>query len=450
MSQHPVTEEELVEASRERRPRGLAGRERVVRWLEAGGLLAAAIPLAVFGHSHRPVSFAALAVITVLFALASRTEFEIATGVAVPTELVLVPALFLLPVTLVPLAVAAGHVVAHLPQMVRREIAIERVVVNLAYARHAIAPALVLLAAGEPTVAQASVFVLVAALAAQLISDFLLVILLEPLAQPIRVRDMLAPLAWVAVVDVMFAPVGLLVAGASQDSLIRLCTVTPLLGLIAMFARERQARLGNAMDLSHAYRGTALLLGDVVEADHEYTGSHSRHVTDLVLDVADELGLPHNERHKAELTAMLHDVGKIRIPQSIIDKPGKLNDEEWKIMQTHTIEGQRLLRRVGGLLADVGDLVRACHERYDGKGYPDGTVGEDIPLVARIVCCCDAYDAMVSDRSYRKALPVRVALEELARNSGTQFDPKVVDALTRVIERDLPAEEEPPPLQLAA
>jgi HD-GYP domain-containing protein (c-di-GMP phosphodiesterase class II) len=294
------------------------------------------------------------------------------------------------------------------------------------------------------------VFVLVAALAAQLISDFLLVIVLEPLAQPIRVRDMLAPLAWVAVVDVMFAPVGLLVAGASQDSLIRLCTVTPLLGLIAMFARERQARLGNAMDLSHAYRGTALLLGDVVEADHEYTGSHSRHVTDLVLDVADELGLPHNERHKAELTAMLHDVGKIRIPQSIIDKPGKLNDEEWKIMQTHTIEGQRLLRRVGGLLADVGDLVRACHERYDGKGYPDGTVGEDIPLVARIVCCCDAYDAMVSDRSYRKALPVRVALEELARNSGTQFDPKVVDALTRVIERDLPAEEEPPPLQLAA
>src|SRR4051812_50165407 len=109
MSQPPVTEEQLVEASRERRPRGLAGRERVVRWAEAAGLLAAAVPLALFGHSHRPVSFGALVVITVLFALASRTEFEIATGVAVPTELVLVPALFVLPVTLVPLAVAAGH-----------------------------------------------------------------------------------------------------------------------------------------------------------------------------------------------------------------------------------------------------------------------------------------------------------------------------------------------------
>jgi HD-GYP domain-containing protein (c-di-GMP phosphodiesterase class II) len=168
-----------------------------------------------------------------------------------------------------------------------------------------------------------------------------------------------------------------------------------------------------------------------------------------VLDVADELGLPHNERHKAELTAMLHDVGKIRIPQSIIDKPGKLNDEEWKIMQTHTIEGQRLLNRVGGLLSDVGDLVRACHERYDGKGYPDGVAGEEIPLVARIVCCCDAYDAMVSDRSYRKALPVAVALEELARNRGTQFDPRVVDALTHVVERDLPDEEEPALLQAA-
>src|SRR4051812_11769166 len=449
MSQPPVTEEQLVEASRERRPRGLAGRERVVRWAEAAGLLAAAVPLALFGHSHRPVSFGALVVITVLFALASRTEFEIATGVAVPTELVLVPALFVLPVTLVPLAVAAGHVVAHVPQIVRREIAIERVVVNVAYARHAIFPALVLLAAGEPSVTQASVLVLAAALAAQLLSDFVLVIALEPLAQPIRVRDMLAPLAWVAVVDVMFAPVGLLVAGASQGSLIRLCTVTPLLGLIAMFARERQARLGNALDLSHAYRGTALLLGDVVEADHEYTGTHSRHVTDLVLDVADELGLPHTDRHKAELTAMLHDVGKIRIPQSIIDKPGKLNDEEWQIMQTHTIEGQRLLNRVGGLLADVGDLVRACHERYDGKGYPDGTAGDAIPLVARIVCCCDAYDAMVSDRSYRKALPVAVALEELARNRSTQFDPRVVDALTRVIERDLPDEDEPALLQAA-
>jgi HD-GYP domain-containing protein (c-di-GMP phosphodiesterase class II) len=448
--QHPATEEQMVEASRERRPRGLSGRERAVRWIEAAVLLVGAVPLAVSGHSHRPLSLSALAVIVVLFALASRTEFEIASGVAVPTELVLVPALFVLPVPLVPLAVAAGHVLGHLSHVLRREMALERVLVTLAYARHAIAPAVVLMLAGEPSPSAASVAILAAALAAQLVSDFLLVIVFEPLAIAIRVRDMLIPLGWVAVVDTMFAPVGLLVAGASQGSLIRLCTMTPLLGLIAMFARERQVRLGHALDLSHAYRGTALLLGDVVEADHEYTGSHSRHVTDLVLDVADELGLQHTERHKAELTAMLHDVGKIRIPQSIIDKPGKLDDEEWKIMQTHTIEGQRLLRRVGGLLADVGDLVRACHERYDGKGYPDGTAGDEIPLVARIVCCCDAYDAMVSDRSYRKALPVQVALDELARNSGTQFDPDVVAALTRVIERDLPAAEDEPPLQLAA
>jgi HD-GYP domain-containing protein (c-di-GMP phosphodiesterase class II) len=450
MQQHSATEEQLVEASRERRPRGLSGRERVVRWIEAVTLLGAALPLAVFGHSQRPLSVAALVVIVGLFALASRTEFEIATGVAVPTELVLVPALFILPVTLVPLAVAAGHVLGHLPQMLKRKLAVERGVVLVAYARHAVAPALVLLAAGEPSASSASAGVLLLALSAQLISDFGLVILFEPLAQDIKVRDMLIPLRWVAVVDIMFAPIGLLVAIACQDSLLRLCAVTPLLGLIAMFAREREARIGNALDLSHAYRGTALLLGDVVEADHEYTGTHSRHVTDLVLDVADELGLPHNERHKAELTAMLHDVGKIRIPQSIIDKPGKLNDEEWKIMQTHTIEGQRLLNRVGGLLSEVGDLVRACHERYDGKGYPDGVAGEEIPLVARIVCCCDAYDAMVSDRSYRKALPVQVALEELARNRGTQFDPRVVDALTRVIERDLPDEDEPPALLAAA
>src|SRR5690348_13373894 len=151
MSQNHATEEMLVEASRERQARGLAGRERLVRWIEAVTFLAAAVPLAVFGHSHRPLTLPGLLVVIVLFALASRTEFEIATGVAVPTELVLVPALFILPVTVVPLAVAVGHALGHAPQVIRREIDVERHIVLLSYARHAVAPALVLLAAGEPS-----------------------------------------------------------------------------------------------------------------------------------------------------------------------------------------------------------------------------------------------------------------------------------------------------------
>ena len=101
-------------------------------------------------------------------------------------------------------------------------------------------------------------------------------------------------------------------------------------------------------------------------------------------------------------------------------------------MNAHTIEGEKMLEQVGGLLGEVGRLVRSCHEHYDGSGYPDGIVGEDIPLVARIVCCCDAFHAMTSDRPYRKALSQDVALAELLANSGTQFDPQVVSALTAV------------------
>ena len=95
-----------------------------------------------------------------------------------------------------------------------------------------------------------------------------------------------------------------------------------------------------------------------------------------------------------------------------------------------------MLLRVGGLLAEIGCIVRACHERWDGEGYPDGIAGEQIPLIARIVACCDAYNAMTSDRSYRKALPVSEAVAELRKGSGSQFDPRVVDALLAVVERE--------------
>ena len=101
-------------------------------------------------------------------------------------------------------------------------------------------------------------------------------------------------------------------------------------------------------------------------------------------------------------------------------------------MEKHTIEGERMLDQVGGLLADVGRLVRSCHERWDGRGYPDGLAGEEIPLVARIVCACDAWSAMTTDRSYRAALPREAAVAELRRCAGTQFDPRVVAALIDV------------------
>ena len=172
-----------------------------------------------------------------------------------------------------------------------------------------------------------------------------------------------------------------------------------------------------------------MLLGDVVEADDAYTGSHSRDVVTLVLDVASRLGLDARGQRDAEFAALLHDIGKIKIPGEIINKPGKLTDEEWAVMKTHTVEGERLLSQIGGILGNVGRIVRSCHEDWDGTGYPDGLVAADIPLVARIVRVCDAFSAMTTDRPYRKARSVGEAVAELRRCSGTDFDPAVVDAL---------------------
>jgi HD-GYP domain-containing protein (c-di-GMP phosphodiesterase class II) len=117
----------------------------------------------------------------------------------------------------------------------------------------------------------------------------------------------------------------------------------------------------------------------------------------------------------------------------VINKRGPLDDDERALMNEHTILGQEMLERAGGLLGDVGPHVRSCHEHWDGNGYPDGLAGEEIPLVARIVCACDAWSAMTTDRSYRSALAREDAAAELRRCAGTQFDPEVVEALAAVL-----------------
>ena len=124
------------------------------------------------------------------------------------------------------------------------------------------------------------------------------------------------------------------------------------------------------------------------------------------------------------------------MPKEIINKPGPLTDDEWMVIKTHTIEGQRMLDRVGGLLSEVGRVVRSSHEKWDGTGYPDGLVGDQIPVGSAIVSCCDAFNAMTTDRSYREAMPLEDAIEELEANSGTQFSPDVVKAVLRVLRED--------------
>jgi putative nucleotidyltransferase with HDIG domain len=178
----------------------------------------------------------------------------------------------------------------------------------------------------------------------------------------------------------------------------------------------------------------------VIEADDAATGVHSRAVAPLTIAVATRLGLSVRDLRIAELVALLHDVGKIRIPNAIIHKPGQLSADERAIVEQHTIEGERMLGTVGGLLAEVGRFVRSHHERWDGAGYPDRLVAEEIPLISRIVCCCDALHAMTNDRAYREALTVAAALDELERCSGTQFDPQVVDALVAALASEAAAD----------
>jgi putative nucleotidyltransferase with HDIG domain len=234
-------------------------------------------------------------------------------------------------------------------------------------------------------------------------------------------------------VDAALTPVGLLAAKSTHSVILGALAIVPLLGLLAVFAHERRRRLEGMLELSNAYRGTALVLGDVVEADDAYTGQHCRSVVALTLDVAERLKLGAERRRNLEFAALLHDVGKVAIPKEIINKPGKLDPHEWTIIKTHTLEGQKMLDRVGGFMREVGLIVRSHHERWDGGGYPDGLAGEQIPLEARIIACCDTWNAMRTDRPYRRALSVEVAVAELRSNAGKQFDPGMVDAFLRIV-----------------
>jgi HD-GYP domain-containing protein (c-di-GMP phosphodiesterase class II) len=296
---------------------------------------------------------------------------------------------------------------------------------------------LVLWAAGISMVAWSDWPILVGALGAQFGLEFTSIVIGERIARGTSPRVLLPYVARSQLVDAALAPAGLVLAFAAQSQPYVLVLLLPLVALLRVFASERRARIDNALELMDAYRGTAFLLGDVVEADDAYTGLHSRDVVELCMAVADELGLSADERRDTEFVALLHDIGKIRVPAEIVNKPGPLNTEEWAVMKMHTIEGERMLERVGGLLGNVGRTVRSCHERWDGDGYPDGLEATAIPRVARIVSCCDAFSAMTTDRSYRRALPIEDAVAELRRNSGTQFDPEVVDALIAVIEGDV-------------
>jgi putative nucleotidyltransferase with HDIG domain len=346
--------------------------------------------------------------------------------------------LLLLPPGAVPLLVAAGNLLGNLPDYLTGKTHPARALLPVGDAWHAVGPALVLglAATGGPDTSDWPLYL--SALAAQFAFDAVFSTLREWLALGISPRVQPPFFAWLFLVDLLLSPIGLLSALAAEEHPMEVLLSLPLAVLLAIFARERKDRIDHALELSRAYRGTTLLLSDVLESDDEYTGVHSRSVVSLAVAVADELGLDSTERRHVEFGALLHDVGKIAVPNSIINKDGPLDEDEWAVIKTHTVEGQRMLDRVGGLLSEVGRIVRSSHEWWDGSGYPDGLCGDEIPLASAIVSCADAFNAMTTDRPYRPARPVGDALAELRRTSGTQFRPDVVDALCRIVERTVP------------
>jgi HD-GYP domain-containing protein (c-di-GMP phosphodiesterase class II) len=421
-----TTDDAVLQLQRESESKHLARTD--VSGLLAAGFVAVALG-ALALPAHRPLSLLALASALAAYALTSRVEVEFPGFVAVPTEAVFVVMWFVLPLRILPLAVCAGMLLGRLPDVVRRRMPPDRLALPIASCWYSVGPAIVLYLAGANTPRWHDAPFYLAAIGAQYVFDFVSTFVLTRAVVPLSAKTHLTSAALVWGFDLVLAPLGLLAAFPAYRHPAALLLLLPMVLIVARVGREREEKNDKVLELKNAYQGTTYLLGDMIEADDAYTGSHSRDVVELVLSVAERLGLDADAQRMAEFTALLHDVGKLRIPTEIINKPGPLDDEERDLMNTHTILGQEMLERAGGLLGEVGPYVRACHEHWDGNGYPDGLVGDETPLVARIVCTCDAWSAMTTDRSYRKALSHEDAVAELRRCAGTQFDPRVVDAL---------------------
>jgi HD-GYP domain-containing protein (c-di-GMP phosphodiesterase class II) len=415
-------------------------RERAVLVTSAALFCVAALATALLLPSDRDVDAVVVLGLLVGLAAVSRVRFEFGHGFVVPEQLVIVPMLLLGPLPYVPALIAVAGALALVPDFMKGSWSKDRWLNPVADCWPYLVPVLILgaWAPGAPELSSAPIYVL--ALAAQLATDFAQTTLRNRLLDGHPMRDLARSFAGSARVELILSPAAFAATlVAASEPIVLVIVIGPLVWLLDNFSQDRAARYAAALELNRAYRGTVMLLSDVLEFEDEYTAQHSRSVVDLVNAVADELKIAPDERQELEFAAMLHDVGKISIPKEILHKPAALTDQEFEIIKHHTIEGQFMLDRVGGLLGRVGEVVRSCHERWDGLGYPDGLAREEIPVASRIVFACDAYNAMTTDRPYRRAMSREAAVAELVANNGAQFDPKIVAALTKVVEHGEPA-----------
>jgi ribonuclease P protein subunit RPR2 len=193
------------------------------------------------------------------------------------------------------------------------------------------------------------------------------------------------------------------------------------------FKQER----AHAQELRRSYTATVRALSNAVEARDAYTGKHAERVAAYGLEIAGSLELGLAEQPELEFGFLLHDIGKVAIPDSILYKPGPLTAEERALMEQHPVIGAQIVRGIE-FLSDAVDVVRSHHERWDGRGYPDRLAGEQIPLAARVFAVADVLDALTTERPYRAASPLANAREMITVESGSQFDPQAVEAFNRI------------------
>jgi HD-GYP domain-containing protein (c-di-GMP phosphodiesterase class II) len=186
------------------------------------------------------------------------------------------------------------------------------------------------------------------------------------------------------------------------------------------------SNLRNRQQLEKSYFDTVGALAMALEAKDRYTHGHSQRVTSMCMIVADVLGFSNLEMDQIMFAGMLHDVGKIGIPEAILLKPTRLTQEEFERIREHPVVGERMVSHIS-FLSTAAKIIRHHHERWDGKGYPDGLRGDHIELPARIMAIADSYDAMTTDRSYRRKMPAHQVMDELMKGRGTQFDPECLD-----------------------
>jgi HD-GYP domain-containing protein (c-di-GMP phosphodiesterase class II) len=432
-AQEMLLAERLVGEARQRRATRMETRERLVTALSALAFLVVAIAIAILVPDERHVDPLLTIALVAGFALILQVRFEFGGYFGSPEQLAIVPLMLLGPLPYVPLLIAAGGILSLLPDFVRGTWHRERWVNSFADSWPCIGPVVVLALLAPGTLEDGHLAVYFLAAVAQFGTDLTWGLIRHHLLDRLPVREGLRGFAGTARVDAVFIPVAFIISLVAVDQPLYLLAAVPLVWLLHLFSIDRRERYTKALELQRAYRGTVMLLSDVIESEDRYTAEHSRSVVELVNAVADKLGVPDQDRQELEFAAMLHDVGKIAIPKDILNKPAALTASEFEVIKTHTIEGQFMLDRVGGLLGRVGEIVRSCHERWDGTGYPDGLAGNEIPYASRIVFCCDAFNAMTTNRVYRGAMSIEEAIAELRANSGTQFDPSVVTAVDAVV-----------------